>query len=664
MAVTEFVVGGGDYMKVWEETPKSWNWKSFSKTTVSIALCRNGSYSDMIASVIEAGELTCEQNDLVISYQMNGRGKIHLTFINNDRHVRLYMLDMCIDGSRPTLRINVNVRPPIEPTNSFNSDNDSIRNERLGDHSKEILGDNSNESLGDHSMNIHHDPTNVENQPVDVEDPEPECCEEMQVQKELGSQSNHSFFNGTNLCINQTFSNKNELQLLLADAVAKSLLKSCTKYLKVKCVSRNCAWMLRVSKYECSDRFCIYKYIGEHSYGIEHANSSHINISIKVIASLCVNMYRDGKGPNVKEIQRAMFISFHCSPSYWKCWKGGVVAKEMVRGTTENGYSCLPTFSYMFETLNVGSSYCLIVNEDSHRFMYFFLAFGACIKGFAHMRKVIEVDGTHLHGKYEGVLLSVVAQDTENHVYLIAFCVVDKENDASWTFFFEKLKVIVVDEPELCFISDRHKSIAYSIVNVYNHAHHGYCMRHLSENLRVNHHCGDYLYLYYNAAKVYSLEEFDNHFVEFKNKCPTTVVVLEHDVGFEKWSRAHFPSNRYDVMTTYITELLNDMLIDEREYPAASIFNSIAKRFGELFRERHTYILKSMGNQMVSAAKKNTRKKIIKGDSLYVENVTGDGNQFTVFGAGLTAYVDLLKKSCSCRKYDWIKIPCAHAMAA
>ncbi|KAK4730932.1 hypothetical protein R3W88_023920 [Solanum pinnatisectum] len=133
----------------------------------------------MIASVIEAGELTCEPNDLMISYQMNGRGKIHPTFIKNDRHVSLYMLDIGIDGSRPTLRINVNVRPPIEPTNSFNGDNDSIGNERLGDH--------SNESLGDHSMNIHDDPTNVENQPVDVEDSEPEYCEEMQVQRELGS---------------------------------------------------------------------------------------------------------------------------------------------------------------------------------------------------------------------------------------------------------------------------------------------------------------------------------------------------------------------------------------------------------------------------------------------------------------------------------------------
>ncbi|KAG5577052.1 hypothetical protein H5410_057186, partial [Solanum commersonii] len=78
---------------------------------------------------------------------MNGRGEIHLTFIKNDRHVSLYMLNIGIDGSRPTLRINVNARPPIEPTNSFNDDNDSIGNEKLGDHSNESLGDHSNKSV-------------------------------------------------------------------------------------------------------------------------------------------------------------------------------------------------------------------------------------------------------------------------------------------------------------------------------------------------------------------------------------------------------------------------------------------------------------------------------------------------------------------------------------
>ncbi|KAG5590536.1 hypothetical protein H5410_041050 [Solanum commersonii] len=232
------------------------------------------------------------------------------------------MLDIGIDGSRPTLRINNNARPPIEPTNSYNDENNFIGNERLGDHSKESLGDNSNESLSDHSVNMHDDPLNMENQPVDVEDPEPECCEEMQEEH-----------------------NKNELELLLDEAATKksfdfSTVKSCAKYLK--------------------------------------------------------------------------------------------------------------------------------------------------------------------------------------------------------------------------------------------------------------------------------------------NKFPTEVVVPQHDIGFEKRSRRHFPGNGYDVMTTNIVESLNAMLIDEREYPVASIFNSIAKRFGELFRERHAYILKSID---------------------------------------VTINVNLLEKSCSCSEYDLIKISCAHAMA-
>ncbi|KAH0714994.1 hypothetical protein KY284_007899 [Solanum tuberosum] len=263
------------------------------------------------------------------------------------------------------------------------------------------------------------------------------------------------------------------------------------------------------------------------------------------------------------------------------------------------------------------------------------------------MRKVIAIDETHLHGKYEGVLLSVVAQDTENHVYPITFCVMDKENDASWTFFFEKLKDIVVDVSDLYFISDRHKSIANGIAKVYNHSHHRYCMRHLGENLQVKHHCANFLYLYYNAAKAYSLEELNDYFVEFKDNSPEAAFVLEYEIGFEKWSRAQFPVNKYDVMTTNIAESLNAMLVDEREYPVASIFNSIAKRFGELFREKHAYVLQSKGIKMVPAEEMIARKRMNEGDSLYVENITGDGKQFIVFGAGSTYSVNLLERSCS-----------------
>ncbi|PHT55452.1 hypothetical protein CQW23_03938 [Capsicum baccatum] len=53
-------------------------------------------------------------------------------------------------------------------------------------------------------------------------------------------------------------------------------------------------------------------------------------------------------------------------------------------------------------------------------------------RGYAHMRK-----------------------DTENHIFPIAFCVVDNENDAYWAFFIQKLKSIIEDEIDLCLSYDR-----------------------------------------------------------------------------------------------------------------------------------------------------------------------------------------------------------------
>ncbi|PHU21919.1 hypothetical protein BC332_07026 [Capsicum chinense] len=117
-------------------------------------------------------------------------------------------------------------------------------------------------------------------------------------------------------------------------------------------------------------------------------------------------------------------------------------------------------------------------------------------------------------------------------------------------------------------------------------------------------------------------------------------------------------------MTTNIAESVNAILIDKREYPMTSMFNSISKRFGEIFRVRLAYILKCKDNKFVPATEKIIRDNMSEGDSFYVENISGDERQFTVFGSCCMAKVDLLKRSCSCRKFDLIKIPCDHAMAA
>ena len=115
-------------------------------------------------------------------------------------------------------------------------------------------------------------------------------------------------------------------------------------------------------------------------------------------------------------------------------------AKSNVSGTHEHEYAVLNVYSYMLEVANPGRKTALSLDENG-RFQYFFVSYVAWIIGFQEMKKLIVVDGTFLRSKYGGVLLSAVAQDAENYILPVAFCVVDKECDASCDLFskYEKL---------------------------------------------------------------------------------------------------------------------------------------------------------------------------------------------------------------------------------
>ena len=88
------------------------------------------------------------------------------------------------------------------------------------------------------------------------------------------------------------------------------------------------------------------------------------------------------------------------------------------------------------------------------------------------------------------------------------------------------------------------------------------------------------------AAESYCLEEFEKHFSEMSQKYPKVAQYLEKDVKFEKWSRAHFKGNRYEVMTTNIVETLNNMMVNAREYPIIAMIDFILFKMGQWFFTR------------------------------------------------------------------------------
>ncbi|PHT60882.1 hypothetical protein T459_35268 [Capsicum annuum] len=105
------------------------------------------------------------------------------------------------------------------------------------------------------------------------------------------------------------------------------------------------------------------------------------------------------------------------------------------------------------------------------------------------------------------------------------------------------------------------------------------------------------------------------------------------------------------------------MLHDEREYPVTSIFNSFAYRFGEIFRKRYVKVDNSK-TTFVPIAKMILRKNMTEEDKLYVNNINGSTEEFIMLGYDRFAKVNLLRRSYFCRKYDLVKLSCAHAMEA
>ncbi|KAL3377459.1 hypothetical protein AABB24_003728 [Solanum stoloniferum] len=279
-----------------------------------------------------------------------------------------------------------------------------------------------------------------------------------------------------------------------------------------------------------------------HTCGSEHLTSHNPHATTKVIGAYFKDRYPEGKGPSTKDLKNSIRIELGCKVSYWKVWMGSEIAKSLVRGTHEHGYGVIDAYSHMLRTSNPGSKTALKIDENG-RFKYFFVAYGAWILGFIQMRKVIAVDGTFLRSKYGGVLLSAVAQDTENHIFPVAFCVVDSECDASYRYFFEQLRSFELDTPELCIISDRHQSIRKMVSIVFPLAHYGCCMRHLGENIRNNFHNASVVYHFYKAAKAYNIDVFSDHFNRIRDLVPQAATHFER-VGFHRWSRAFFPGNR------------------------------------------------------------------------------------------------------------------------
>ncbi|KAL0416055.1 UNVERIFIED_CONTAM: hypothetical protein Slati_3437400 [Sesamum latifolium] len=153
-------------------------------------------------------------------------------------------------------------------------------------------------------------------------------------------------------------------------------------------------------------------------------------------------------------------LRFHVSKD--QAYRAKRQALKKLEGSPEYQYTKLWDYVEEVRKTNIGSTVILGIEEENGevRFNRFYMCFKALKEGFlAGCRPIIGVDGCHLKGPYDGVLLTAVGVDPNNNTYPIAYAIVRSENMETWEWFLTILKqdLNIIRDYEYTFMSDKQK---------------------------------------------------------------------------------------------------------------------------------------------------------------------------------------------------------------
>ena len=196
---------------------------------------------------------------------------------------------------------------------------------------------------------------------------------------------------------------------------------------------------------------------------------------------------------------------------------------------------------------------------------------------------------------------------------------------------------------------------------MYPTAGHCICVVHLKRNIRSNFRARHLEYLVAKAARTFRMQDFYIIFNDIKDMDARCAEYLL-EIGLEHWARAHFPGNRYNIMTSNLAESWNAVLREAREFPVIPLIDFIRTKLTEWFATRREAANKNKGSVTPKVAGMLTKNFEIGGG--YQVTLIAEDEYEVRNKTGGSFHVDLAKKTCSCSEFQMLAIPCSHAVAA
>ncbi|XP_057760038.1 uncharacterized protein LOC130980365 [Arachis stenosperma] len=270
-------------------------------------------------------------------------------------------------------------------------------------------------------------------------------------------------------------------------------LEPMTFYAKCTQYGEGCDWLIRVSM--ISRKYCwvIRRYNGSHTCTRATISRDHSKLDSNTIPEAIKPLVEADPSLKVKLVIAEVQSKFNYTVSYRKAWLAKQKSVEKIFGGWEASYEALPIW---FETMCHKKPSAIVhfktmpayqgdnLVNDIRVLHRVFWSYYPCIIAFRHCKPVVQVDGTHLYGKYKGCLLVAVSQDGNNNIVPIAFVIMEGETSDAWHFFLSNLRQHVVTRDGVGLISDRHESINAAVARSNGawsppRAFHMFCIRHI-----------------------------------------------------------------------------------------------------------------------------------------------------------------------------------------
>ncbi|KAF5788209.1 putative transcription factor interactor and regulator CCHC(Zn) family [Helianthus annuus] len=426
-----------------------------------------------------------------------------------------------------------------------------------------------------------------------------------------------------------------------------------------ECSSEGCSWKFNAVWVPSTESFKIQTMNNVHTCDKQSKNSLLDTIKEKL---------RDSPHLKPKEIAKGLLkrLESKSKSNHTQVIPGTVISREQFHGSDKDAYNKLPWFCEKIKVTNPGSIANLVIDENK-RFKALFVSFYASLWGFQNgCRPLLFLEATSLRSKYGEVLITANAIDGNDEFFLVAFAIVDVEDDNNWRWFLEQLKAAIVNTQQpITFVFDREKNLKPYIVEVFQDSHIGYSIYHLLESFKRNvkgpfHGDGKsflpaYLLDAAHAIRPAGFKKLTEQMKQISAGAYDWVMQIEP----QHWTASSFKGERYNYIKDDVSEPISKLMKDYRELPILHKIDAIirtmidgiddAKFDGSMWS---THLTPSKEKQLQEEiAKSRGLKVLISSDTLF--EVRED----------LTHVVNIGNWSCTCLGWKETGLPCRHALA-